>query len=213
MDFIARNTTIPVPRVFDIFTFFGTTYIHMQFIEGRPLIEVWRTLSQDQKLDAMRQLKGYIDQLRSLTPDNPTRVQAVDGGEFLDSRMYPDPWGPFDDVESFNRRFGHELVRKHINDYDSIFPEAFARVEGRTWKVAFTHGDLGPHNILWKDGRITAIIDWERSGWLPEYWEYFMCYLGSLGFPDWWERFDEFADRYPDELLVEQCLCEVFTRM
>jgi aminoglycoside phosphotransferase (APT) family kinase protein len=50
-----------------------------------------------------------------------------------------------------------------------------------------THGDLHPRNIMVKwegakdegDGhgggnriRVTALIDWELSGWYPEYWEF-----------------------------------------
>lgn len=213
MDFIARNTAIPVPRPLDIFTFRGVTYILMEFIKGRLLADVWHALSSDQKHDAMRQLKGYMAQLRSLTPSNPTRVQAVNGGPIIDSKMDSAPWGPFDDVEAFNRRFGHEYVRNRLDQYDPTFSQAFAKVEGRRWKVAFTHGDLGPYNILWDDGKIVGIIDWECAGWLPEYWEYYMCYMGSFGSSEWWDMLDEVADRYPDELLVEQCLCQVFTRI
>jgi len=34
-------------------------------------------------------------------------------------------------------------------------------------------GDFGPHYILYraKEKRMGAIIVWERSGWLPEYWK------------------------------------------
>lgn len=42
--------------------------------------------------------------------------------------------------------------------------------------IVFTHGDIRPANIMvdrndqgvWK---ITAIIDWEATGFYPEYWE------------------------------------------
>lgn len=39
-------------------------------------------------------------------------------------------------------------------------------------KWHFTHGDMGPHNILVENGRISAVLDWELAGWYPEYWEY-----------------------------------------
>ena len=34
MDYIARHTTIPVPRVHDVFTWAGRTYIVMDYIKG-----------------------------------------------------------------------------------------------------------------------------------------------------------------------------------
>lgn len=38
---------------------------------------------------------------------------------------------------------------------------------------------FGLHYILYraKEKRIRAIVDWERSGWLPEYWKY--CRAGA----------------------------------
>ncbi len=52
-------------------------------------------------------------------------------------------------------------------------------------RMVMTHGDLHPRNIMVKldadetsggggsgDVRVTALIDWELSGWYPEYWEF-----------------------------------------
>ncbi|TQV90391.1 Protein kinase-like domain [Cordyceps javanica] len=38
-------------------------------------------------------------------------------------------------------------------------------------RIVFTHGDLTPRNIMMQDGKISGILDWEESGWYPEYWE------------------------------------------
>ncbi|TPX16285.1 uncharacterized protein E0L32_003934 [Thyridium curvatum] len=36
----------------------------------------------------------------------------------------------------------------------------------------FTHGDIGPRNILVDEaGHISGLLDWESSGWFPDYWE------------------------------------------
>jgi predicted unusual protein kinase regulating ubiquinone biosynthesis (AarF/ABC1/UbiB family) len=43
------------------------------------------------------------------------------------------------------------------------------------YQLFFTHADLHPSNILLSPGsdpHIIAIIDWQQSGWYPEYWEY-----------------------------------------
>lgn len=40
------------------------------------------------------------------------------------------------------------------------------------YAAKFTHGDLIPSNVIVKDGKIAAVIDWETAGWFPENWEY-----------------------------------------
>ena len=48
--------------------------------------------------------------------------------------------------------------------------------QSQTPKVAFTLGDLHPENIVVqsdKEGnyRISGVLDWEMSGFYPDYWE------------------------------------------
>jgi len=161
----------------------------------------------------MCQLQEYLEQLRALTPPEPGRVQAVDGTGCLDDRLHPGEWGPFDSIDTFNAFFHHDIVRQRPADYPHA-QDSLAKVQGRNWRTVFTHGDLGPHNILWKDGRIVGIIDWECAGWFPEYWEYTRSYFGCGFFlPSWWEMFQEFTDQYPEELEVERRLAAYFVRI
>lgn len=56
-------------------------------------------------------------------------------------------------------------------------------------KFVLTHGDLLPQNIIVRDGRITGIVDWEYSGFFPEYLEYALAvsrrhYIGE----EWWKE-------------------------
>ena len=41
-------------------------------------------------------------------------------------------------------------------------------------QAVFTHGDIGPRNIMVDPttGYITGVLDWESSGWFPDWWEY-----------------------------------------
>ena len=48
-------------------------------------------------------------------------------------------------------------------------------------KIVLTHNDLSPRNILVRDGKVVAIVDWELSGFYPDYWEYVKAYF----WPDW----------------------------
>lgn len=39
-------------------------------------------------------------------------------------------------------------------------------------QIVFTHRDLRLHNIMVNDGSVSGVLDWEFSGWYPEYWEF-----------------------------------------
>ncbi|KAH8673400.1 hypothetical protein BX600DRAFT_455187 [Xylariales sp. PMI_506] len=92
--------------------------------------------------------------------------------------------GPFADEEEFDNwclaRLRNRLVRwkwqrvlKH-NRRDT--PATFV----------LTHGDLTPRNILVKDGAITGIVDWEKSGFFPEYAEYAFAMSLCHEHEKWW---------------------------
>ena len=67
MRFIAANTTIPVPKVYE--TWWnpepekGSQFI-MEYMPGQPLERVWKTLNHEQRLSIYEQLRGYLSQLK-----------------------------------------------------------------------------------------------------------------------------------------------------
>lgn len=52
-------------------------------------------------------------------------------------------------------------------------------------QVVFTHADLHPSNIIVSPdspSTIVALIDWEQSGWYPDYWEFCKAeYTAEIG--------------------------------
>ena len=208
MDFIARNTTIRVPRLLDVFSIRGTVHIIQERIDGPVLEDVWHHLSTEEQHSSMMQMKDCLDQLRALKPQHPERVQAVDGSGLIDSRLGSGIWGPFNNHSEFHQFLNHDVLRARSETYPRV-QEALSRVDGKQYKTVFSHGDLGPHNIIWKDGRI-VIIDWERAGWFPEYWDYTRVYAARGYMKDWWKRFKEVADGYDDELELYIRISEYF---
>ncbi|KAF3482912.1 phosphotransferase family protein [Arthroderma uncinatum] len=158
MEFIAKTTTIPVPKVFE------TRYVQrerdtqfcivVEYIPGKPLNIIWKDLSEEQKTNICYQIDGYLSQLRKLTGD---RIMAADGGS-LNVGLYQRRWlGPYDTVKEFH----HSLAKGEPHNL------------GDNHAIHFAHADLAPRNIIVDEntGRINAIIDWERAGWYPEYWD------------------------------------------
>lgn len=63
----ARLPGIPVPEVYQSFMKDDLGFILMEKIEGRPLSEVWERLDQEKRNYVMEQLRGFIEQWRTLT--------------------------------------------------------------------------------------------------------------------------------------------------
>jgi thiamine kinase-like enzyme len=76
--------------------------------------------------------------------------------------------------------------------------------QDRPWgPPVFTHGDLNPFNILVRDDRVVGIVDWEFSGWYPDYWEYTSAWFGNLTKQAWQKEIANFLDPYPEEWKME----------
>lgn len=81
--------------------------------------------------------------------------------------------GPFATVRDFHDWFTF-LHRRRMSDPYSVPVEPFRHDLPDNSAVKFTHGDLHRSNIivtLTPPYRVLAVVDWEQSGWLPEYWE------------------------------------------
>ena len=209
MNFVTQNTTIRIPRVLDVFTIEGAVYIIQERIKGPVLEDIWHKLSPKEQHSSMLQLKDCLDQLRALKPPHPERVQAVDGSGLIDDRVQRGIWGPFANHDDFHCRcLNHDVLRAHPDRYPRV-QEALSKVYGKQYRTVFSHGDLGPHNILWNDGKI-VIIDWERSGWFPEYWDFTKTYIARGYFTSWWKMFEEMVERYDDELELADRISEYF---
>jgi hypothetical protein len=74
-----------------------------------------------------------------------------------------------------------------------------------SYKTIFTHADLNRRNIMVRDGRVVAIIDWAYSGWYPEYWEYTKAFYNWVG-EEWEDSLAMYLDNYETELTAERKL-------
>jgi thiamine kinase-like enzyme len=84
------------------------------------------------------------------------------------------------------------LWRRHVPDPQTI-EELWRDLLLDNGSIVFMHGDLRPANIIvttTSPNKIVAILDWEQSGWYPDYWEYCKArytasYIGELrGYTD-----------------------------
>ena len=94
------------PLVIDVFKYDGSVYIIQEFIDAPMLLTVWRKLGLDDRKRCMIQLKGYLEQLRSLVPPEPGKVQSMTGKVSLTSDLVTmTPRGPFESHDGMHEFF------------------------------------------------------------------------------------------------------------
>lgn len=183
----------------------------MTKLPGKDLGDVIENMSDAELKSVMKELSGYIRQLRSFDKDiggNTPAIGGVGGIPGYDSRIGSIPFGPFATMEDF-----HTYIRmRDPIEYWELEPNVMA-VHGKpegAYKVKLTHGDITPRNIRVQHGRITGLVGWEFAGWYPEYWEYTrMFHLGEMPGLKWWYdaiEEEEGIGKYKTEKKAEEAI-------
>ncbi|PYI11849.1 kinase-like protein [Aspergillus sclerotiicarbonarius CBS 121057] len=204
LKYVAEHTSIPVPKVLKVHNFRDALYIELEYIEGDDLNTAWRCyLSPEQKQQILAELGGYMSQLRSLEPPQTGLVASASLESCIDYRVGQQTFGPFDGHADF-----HSFLRGYlpVEDCTDVFGQKVTDCHVRSYRSCFAHADLCPRNIIVKDGKVAAIIDWACGGWYPEYWEYTKAHYGQCNMPDWYEGLASVIGRYDDELHAERLL-------
>jgi aminoglycoside phosphotransferase (APT) family kinase protein len=84
--------------------------------------------------------------ISSLGPAHPARQHALDRLEAI-RRRATGPDGAIDPLV----RLSADWLERNVPDYDG--------------PVVLVQGDTGPGNFLYRDGAVTAVLDWELSHW------------------------------------------------
>ncbi|KAJ5413493.1 kinase-like protein [Penicillium sp. CMV-2018d] len=190
------NGRVPVPEVFGWRTDGDEKFIYMQYVQGQTLEEAWDSLQPTDRDIIVQKLRMICDNLRQLEQDpsdkfiglrrpNTFRVSMICISDFLLGNvmrtsiydrvfsLHTHEAGPFTTVQEFHDWFTF-LCRKRMRDPHSVPTEPFRYDLPDDSAIKFTQGDLHRSNIIISfrnQYRVLAIVDWEQSGWLPEYWE------------------------------------------
>ena len=102
MQFIASNTSIPVPKVYCAFEQKGVTYIVMSRLAGSPIGQNWSRRSDQSKTRLLEQLRNYIQEMRILKPTSG-KAEGVNTSKLYDMRI---PGG----IHGFGILFGTSIL-------------------------------------------------------------------------------------------------------
>ncbi|EIM82102.1 uncharacterized protein STEHIDRAFT_142002 [Stereum hirsutum FP-91666 SS1] len=180
--YVANHTSVPVPAIYH--TFVDTdrpltvTYIIEERLPGHTLQSILTTIGLDDQETISRELADILCQLSTLS-GHRTTLGPMDGPwqnsyftELLED--YPctveDARTTRDFIEYFLRVKGYRDPCQPIKTIDeSLQPFDLQRAP------LFSHGDMGPANIMVAGGHIVGIIDWHEAGWYPYFWEDFVA--------------------------------------
>ena len=171
----AAKQGLPVPRVFcrerlyaafdgdeDIYS------IKMSYIAGTTLTKIWNTLTHEEIIDVLTQVRNMLLHL-TIPEEAPKFIGSCDGEDLRDSRTEHTHFGPICKNE---REFNKYLVST-ISEAPATIRRDYARkLNQRKHRIVFCHGDLAPDNIILDEHmRVIGLLDWEDAGYYPEYWE------------------------------------------
>lgn len=114
--------------------------------------------------------------------------------------------GPFKSQAELNTTIANAYIAKSKGQAG---PYIRGMLDAHKHGIVFTHGDLRPDNIIVKDGRITGIIDWEMSGWYPDYWEFAKAFYVEHFANDWASHLLSILTPYYCEELIYAKIMEV----
>ncbi|KAF8823525.1 hypothetical protein HHX47_DHR10000188 [Lentinula edodes] len=192
MRFVRKRTTIPVPFIVDyLVSDDNESYLIMELILGETLADQYGSLTEDVCRIIIRDLIDITNELRSIPPPSRPPLVCGLGSIPIDCRRIQlngsSSFGPFDSVKAFHE----ELIKFSNLEFPNQETESAAlskihRLYEKPYRIVFTHNDLHPGNVIVDANfRIVGIIDWESSGWMPEYWLAFeMCERNKIHVTD-----------------------------
>ncbi|KAI9062198.1 kinase-like protein [Trametes sanguinea] len=187
MIFVRAHTTIPIPEVYMVFKHEGLVHIVMERVDGVDLGRAQkRDANGEQSLDGgmvtaegMRNIVEHIhriiDEIRDLGRRFPLKEPHFGSwpdGPFCNSYFGEDPpTSPYTSYAEFHGYFLKRFAPRYSDSPMYSDLQKLVRESPQEVTPVLSHGDLADRNILVKDNRIVAVVDWETLGWYPEFWE------------------------------------------
>ncbi|PPJ49693.1 hypothetical protein CBER1_02141 [Cercospora berteroae] len=155
---------------------------------GMRLSDVWQDLDRPTQDNIKDQLRQQLAHMRACTSEEIGRLSGTPTYNIYD-RLATTLCGPFSDEEAFDdwclARVPEGLWGLQRKRWARWLEKERSKSGGKT-RFVLTHGDLTPRNIIVDNGKITGIIDWERSGFFPEYAEYAFAVQFGHNIERWW---------------------------
>ena len=201
---VRHLTSIPIPEVVRVNADNRKIYIFMSYLPGKPLEDIWPVLTTDAKNHIATQLKGWMDELRSVSPPSPAYFGSLESHTCIDSRALTRTNISENSCISSEAAFNKFIMKDLKTLYHDEYYNMLLSLMSCDHKLVLTHGDFHPRNILIKDGIVVGLIDWECAGWYPEHWEYLKALVAVGPVVDWWRYLSKIIGIYTEEWALDR---------
>ncbi|KAJ6020781.1 multidrug resistance-associated protein [Penicillium herquei] len=179
LQYLAENVhELPIPNPHGVIRIGDISAMFMSYVPGTNLDEVWSHLSHEGKLFIQKQLDDIFPRLRSLRQEDGAELGGVCGEGVKDYRIMDGlVYKGITTARGFEAlQFSakHRASPCYVKLLRSFLDEDNQSLEGSI----FPNGDLKKSNIMVQEDPgnpgfyvVTGVIDWEDSGFYPEYYE------------------------------------------
>lgn len=189
---MARAAGMPVPKLLCCGKHPNAPYsrtfsILMTRLPGVALENSSYQLEIDAEGPWLEELKTCVHSMRSWYPPDQSPISSPIGTSIRSSRVPDHIMGPFTSEREFHD-YLFSPASSHAFESHAEYEQTLVcakKLQQRSHRIVFTHGDLKAHNIIVDDeGQLSGILDWESAGWYPEYWEFTTAMRFGRG--SWW---------------------------
>lgn len=160
-----------------------------RIFQAKPVESVWGDMNEQQKQSLCQNLWQIIEKIRKV-PRPPALdglyVCLADGSPSVDPLVqnFEDHTAPLTNDDEVRARIYARYYDHNGRKYEHVLPNMLPRSS----TSVFTHADIAPRNIMVDEQfNITGLLDWERAGWYPDYWELANITAPACTCGDWQE--------------------------
>lgn len=217
MLFVQSRTTVTIPKVYALYTESDTktNYIVMENVDGHTLASTWPSLTSQQKETIAAKLRDFYEELRKIP--SPGYFGSLGKRHLLDEIFWtreeaPMINGPFESEDALNEAMALKYMIEGRPTYKADFYRQSLPYVFKGHQPTFTHADCQRKNIMickiplrgedsnakqpFEDIYKVTIIDWEKAGWYPSYWEYSLALYALKWDDDWGLVIPKMLDPY-----------------
>jgi hypothetical protein len=158
------------------------------FVPGVPLDTAWGSFGTETKAPIASQLREQVLAMQTSTQSFIGRVDFQPTFDIYRS-LQSQSCGAFLTECQFDAHKVHMLEADGRKDMADLLSGMLSKLRTNPTTFVLTHGDLNPWNIHVQNTgsgwQICGILDWERSGFLPDYAKYTIAMTNSSHSEEW----------------------------
>ncbi|KAM0813013.1 putative Aminoglycoside phosphotransferase domain-containing protein [Seiridium cardinale] len=187
---LALSLGVRAPRIRRIVPYEGNVECIMDKVRGVTLMDAWAHISWYRSACLAFQLRYMVKRMQSQS--SPTAGSLGTGicrSFWLERDIFGIPPKSSPGVIASIVNFWYNLVSFRVEKAKST-AEHFVtcREPIQEQPLVLTHHDLAPRNIMVDDQNKLWLVDWDKAGWYPSYFEY--AGMHNFWIPENWSRLD-----------------------